>query len=362
MRGSLNMNNKHKAIKRYWRNPEKFDVLELFDAIGRSRKLTLGNEDDISTFTNIISDSLSKNNYNTMIYGKRVEAMFAYMVASLGKCLLVKKEDGGDVFVVDTYIEIPDYRIILADDSQMLVEVKNHHPKDISGEYSMDANYLAGLSKYADMMKVDLRVAIYWSQLNKWTLLSISDFEDKGNKSVVSLNNAMKRNQMSTLGDVLIGTVPPLIIRLNADKTKESRLAENNSAHFTIKSVEFLCNNKIIKCPDEQRIAYALICYGSWEDEQTEATLDDTMQIECVEFSYSPSDSNMGIQGFDIVDLLSAIVSRQYGELTAPKGKVDRLSPDVDPGLLGFIIPDDYQGIDLPLWRFRIEPSLDGKS
>jgi len=82
-------------INRQPRDPEKFDVLDLFDAIGRNKKYVLGDEKDEAAFVDIISNALSVNKTPTMIYGRRVEAMFAYMAASLGKCALVKKEDAG---------------------------------------------------------------------------------------------------------------------------------------------------------------------------------------------------------------------------------------------------------------------------
>lgn len=89
------MHNQHIMINRQPRDPEKFDVLDLFDAIGRNKKYVLGDEKDEAAFVDIISNALSVNKTPTMIYGRRVEAMFAYMAASLGKCALVKKEDAG---------------------------------------------------------------------------------------------------------------------------------------------------------------------------------------------------------------------------------------------------------------------------
>ena len=85
-------------IQRLERDPVRFDVLDLFDAVGRSRKYEIGNINDNTAFVQLVSKSLSDTNTPSMIYGRRTEAMFSYVAASLGRCLLIKKEDSGDVF------------------------------------------------------------------------------------------------------------------------------------------------------------------------------------------------------------------------------------------------------------------------
>ena len=62
------MRNKHLTVNRQLRNPEKFDVLDLFDAIGRDKKYVLGNKKDEADFVDIISKALSANRTPTMIY------------------------------------------------------------------------------------------------------------------------------------------------------------------------------------------------------------------------------------------------------------------------------------------------------
>jgi len=55
-------------MKRYKRNPEKFDVIDLFDAIGRDRKLTLNSLNSESVFLDSIRSSLAINKTETMIW------------------------------------------------------------------------------------------------------------------------------------------------------------------------------------------------------------------------------------------------------------------------------------------------------
>lgn len=351
----------HSIINRQPRDPAKFDVLDLFDAIGRDKKYVLGDAKDEAAFVDVIAKALSANKTPTMIYGRRIEAMFAYMAASMGKCAIVKKEDSGDVFSNDDGIEVPDYRIVLngVDSENMLVEVKNYNPKGAFAEYVIKQDYLDGLSRYADLVKTNLYIAIYWSKWRMWSLVLPSDFERKGKNAAISLNAAMKRNQMSVLGDVMIGTAPSLSMRIYPDKHYPHNISDNSTAIITIARVELLCKNTQIVLEGEQRIAFSLMMFGQWKEENVITTNPSCQnEIDYIEFSYSPEEYN-DEQGFCIVGSLSTIISRQYGELTAPDGKVQCLTPNIAPGLLGFVVPEDYKGVSLPLWRFQLQPNYE---
>lgn len=355
------MHNQHRTINRQPRHPEKYDVIDLFDAIGRSKNYVLGNENDETAFINLIVNALSVNKTPTMIYGRHTEAMFSYMVASLGKCVLVKKEDCGDIFFDDHCIIIPDYTIVINGEKnkRMLIEVKNFHQKKGIDEYSMNIEYIDGLSRYSTLMNTDLRIAIFWSKWCIWTLVSPDDFIHKGTKAIISLSTAMKKNQMAAIGDIIIGTTPPLTIRIYPDHQQMHIITKDNTTEFTVGKIEMLCNNIPITIESEQCIAFALMLFGNWEENYVVITPHHSGdEIEYIEFSYSPK-QNDDQQGFYMVDPLSTIISRQYNHLTAPDGKVQRLTPDIAPGMLGFVIPDNYKGKALPLWRFHIEPNYE---
>ena len=169
----------------------------------------------------------------------------------------------------------------------------------------------------------------------------------------------MKRNQMGLLGDAFIGTTPPLSLRFYSDKGKPHSVNEDRQAEFIIGAVEMRCNDSLIILENEQRIAMALMLFGNWnESSRLYYTDKHSREIDYVEFSYSPDECN-GEQGFNFVNSLSTIISRQYGQLTAPDGKVERLTPDVSPGMLGFVVPESYHSEALPLWRIHQEPNYD---
>ena len=103
----------------------------------------------------------------------------------------------------------------------------------------------------------------------------------------------------------------------------------------------------------------ALMLFGNWNESSRLYYTDKySREIDYVEFSYSPDECD-GEQDFNFVDSLSTIISRQYGQLTAPNGKVERLTPDIAPGMLGFVVPESYKGEALPLWRILQQPNYD---
>ena len=349
---------KIEKITRRSRTPQVFDVIDLFDAIGRKEQFVLGNKKDQKKFVEIVGNSLTSNLTATMIYGKRVESMFSYVAASLGKCSLIKKEDCGDLFTSEKQLEIPDYRLILNDQRQLFVEVKSYFQKDPFSEYTMNLNYLNALVNYSKLLNTPLYIAIYWSRWNIWTLILPEDLRYISQKAKISFSEAIKRNRMSEIGDVVIGTTPPLTIRIVPDKTKPHSINEYDVAEFVIEKIELYCNGVQITDENEKHIAVSLMQYGDWV-EDSRATLSDKSNntIECIEFSYSPIQYNAQ-QNFQIINAVSTIISRQYSQLTVSNGQVKRLTPNIEPDILGFIIPKDYHSKALPLWRLHITPHI----
>lgn len=339
---------KYNDLKPQKRHPEKFDVLDLFDAIGRDHKFTFGNKEDEQSFVDIIKNSLNNNATDSMLYGRRTEAMFSYVAASLGQCVFIKKEDCGDILGSND-IYLPDYRIVLKNKEQVLIEVKNCHCRS---NFDIALKQYKGLSKYSSMMNTKLLYAVYWSKWGLWTLVDPKHFIIKDSKAVLSLENAMTQNQMILLGDYQLGTIPPLSVRIYPDITKPHKIIEN-SVDFTIGKVELFCNQKTITKELEKKIVMSFILYGNWVETNSIAVTDTS--IKYIEFLYSPVEFKES-QQFGIVGTLSTIISHQYCHLTAPQGKVERFSPNVAPNKFGFIIPDGYTSDTLPLWRFFIKP------
>lgn len=113
------------SMKRLRRLPEKFDALELYSAVSGQQGYRIGIGDDLEDFKQRIGAGLKATLQDpNVLHGKRVEAMFAYVLGALGGCKYIKQEDGGAVFASTENFEIPDYRVVTNEGELLLIEVK----------------------------------------------------------------------------------------------------------------------------------------------------------------------------------------------------------------------------------------------
>ena len=213
-------------MKRVKRNPEKFEVIDLFTAMGREHGYKLTVEEDAKDFIERIGKSLKASKANpNLLSGKRVESLFAPVAGALGNCSLIKQEDSGEVFSTEQNIQAPDYKVILKDGSQYFIEVKNCHFSNLKSFYPFNKTYIEKLENYADLHATPLLFAVYFSHQNKWTLLSKSSLIEQKNRYVTDFLNSISQNEMSLLGDRTIGTEPDLIVELIADASKDKSIS-----------------------------------------------------------------------------------------------------------------------------------------
>ncbi len=198
-------------MKRVKRDPAKFDAIELYTSVGRDRGYKLNVPGDIESFLDTMKGSLQASQTNPLLlHGKRAEALFAQVAGALGQCKFIKKEDSGDIFTAGGNIIAPDYRIVLADGTGLLVEVKNFYIKSVDGEFTLPAETIEGLQQYAEINGLPLKIAIYFSNVNMWVLLPKAAFKKVGKHFSISFVQAVAVNEMALLGDRTIATLPRL--------------------------------------------------------------------------------------------------------------------------------------------------------
>lgn len=344
-------------MKRLKRNPEKFGPLELFSAIARENKLQIGKSDDLGQFVKLVVDSLEKSqDVPTLLHGKRVESLFAFVAAALGRCALVKSEDAGDVFFKGKNIQAPDYRVILDDGNQYLIEVKNFHSNYLSKKFTLSKEYYSRIEGYANLHKVPLKISIYFSRLNRWVLLSPSSFEKTHKGLEISLPSALARNEMSLLGDVMIATLPALRLEMMTSDEEACEIGVDGLTKIVFRSAKIFCADVEIIDEMEQRIAFYLMRFGRWTQE-AEPVVKNERLYGMIFKSYT--DELFEGQPFSAVGELSSMVSEAYAEHTVVDGRLVAIDAPIDPEFLALAIPHDYQGKQLPLWRFQVEPNLD---
>jgi len=345
-------------MKRRDTNHTQGTSLRFLAEFARANGLSISEDSTQEQLLSVLKQTLCDTRENPIrLHGFRVQAMFSYLAAALGNCALITEEDSGTFFDAIGTLTRPDFRLITRDHQQMLIEVKNHHEKNVPQPYAFKESYLESVTRYAELMGLPLKFAIYWSRWNTWTLTDASRLFRKGEKTKLTFPDALKMSEMATLGDISVGTVPPLALRLYADTTKPHEVNDAGEARFTIGKASLYCGGKEITKPDEVRLAWMFMHYGRWTDCQQTAKIENHL-LDFVELAVAPEVPTEG-QGFEIVGAMSQIISKQYLDATSADEQIKALSPQNDAHEFGAIIPPDYEGEALHLWRFSQQPNFE---
>lgn len=334
----------------------RFVGFESFTLFGRESKTLLSDPNALNKFLVQVDTELKSVMANRkFIYGQRVERMFAALVISLGRVQFLKQEDAGECYANVSPLEIPDFRLRLSNETS-LVEVKNHHPKgDATRGLRLRQSYLEGLENYAKLMSCPLWMAVYWSRWGLWTLVPPTLFRRDGKHAHLAMTEAFVGNELYRLGNIEIGTTPPLRMVWHVSQLGDASPSENGrTTTLRIDRAELFCGNALLVDRAEQTIAFYLMCYGSWRM-RNEAKRDGG-KIVAIEYEWKPEQESA--QGFEFIGSLASMFSRFYIAATTDleNGAVARVNLDVTPGDLGHLIPEEYTSRTLPLWRLHIVP------
>ena len=346
-------------MKRHPEDRDQFSLLKSLDDFARTRGLSITDPVTRDQLVEVLGASIQGNvSKASRLHGLHTQSMFAYMAAAMGACQLIGEEDSGALFDLNGDVQRPDFRVITRDGTQMLVEVKNFHPKNPLQKLRLDGGYLRSLERYAELNAVPLKLAIYWSRWNVWTLLDANRLDSTQRTITIGMPEAYTHNEMHLLGDCMIGTEPPMSFRLYADKEKPRRITADGKAGFTVARA-CLCSAGVdVVDPVEKRIGYFLLQNGSWHESEEHAEINDGL-VEYFELRFFPApppDDEPDPQRFRSVGFLSQMIASQYIRSTSQSGKITTLSPKKGPDQFGIIIPDDCKGEALKLWRFTMLP------
>ena len=341
------------------RDPESFDAIELFDSIGRKYNLDLNDERASRKVLRKFATAVRASRANPIVlHGRRVELMFGFVAVALGGCRFVKREDTGEVASTGSDLIAPDYRLVLNSGQELFVEVKNCHTKGLNPTLEFKDAYLQKLQGYAALFGKPLKLAIYWSRWNLWTLVPTSALTATGiGRQGFPFNVALKRNEMVELGDVMLGTTPPLVFRLVADRTKPRHLGKAKTVVFTIGDVRFFVGGVEITERAERSLAFYLMAWGGWPEDPPNSRIENN-ELEWIEVAHRPVETDEHHE-FEFVSHVSTMISRRYNDLTTSGHAVTRLAPPVEPKSLAVTIPGKVADLTLPLWVFHMKPSTD---
>ena len=340
---------------------EPFDPLAALARFGLEHRISLNDPQVVPKFAtlagNALKSALSERN---RLHGKRAEAMFEALLVSLGGYSLLKAEDTGRVYPKGRF-KAPDFRIVLLDGTQWLIEVKNVYEEDPfqQSRLLMKRAYREKLENYALATGGQLKLAVYWAKWRLWTLVTPEPLVDADGNLTLDMETAVRANELSSLGDLMIGTRPPLRFRLEADPDKASSMAPDGMARFTISGVRMYCGEDEILDPVEKHIAWIFMLYGGWEEIGPEPLLDG-VQLTGIEFRWQPQEQ--ANKSFEIIGTLSEMFSRYYAEQTIENDEVVQIRAPLRPGLFVPLANPDYKSKVLPLCRLRIQAGKTGET
>ena len=334
--------------------PKPFDLLSEFAKYGLQQEIPLNDPEAVPKFAtfvrNAIGGALSDP---ALLHGRRVEAMFEALLVSLGQYSLLKAEDNGTVHPGDRFIA-PDFRVVLLDGTQWLIEVKNAYSKDPFEQERrfMTKAYREKLENYSAATGAQLKLAVYWASWGIWTLVSPGQFIDERGNVTFDMNSGFIENELGHLGDLMIGIKPPLRLRLEADPNTVCPVGPDGVVNFTTGAVRIYSGHEELLDPIEEEIAWAFMLYGDWVVSEPMPVLEGDA-LSAIEYSWEPDEHRM--DPFLTIGTLSQVFSRYYSERTLENEKIVQLHAPPQPGWFAPLLANDYKSKVLPLLRIKIQ-------
>jgi hypothetical protein len=354
-------------MKKLERKDQGIDYAKLFADYSARRKIADYSEQAIREFSEGITQSLQATvNAEHRVRGFRAEAVFQAVVAGIGKVALLKAEDSGDVFFTGDDLQIPDFRIVLRDGSQMLVEVKAQRLENsFDKPLKLSNGYVQKVLRYASLTRTELRFAIFWEETSRWTLNRLDAFDPgvAGEKQwSISFVRAMATNELASIGDCTIATLAPLRFRVLFDPDRSERLPpEGGPIQVTIAGVKLFSQDTVLEGLSAE-IGWKLLWYGEWEeigqDSHTEGD-----HLVWVEHLYGPrgwSDRPHEPHEIAPVGALSEMISRAYLQGAERTIHTSATGEILKPGYMGNFIPPDFPSLKLalPLYELHLRPNF----
>ena len=339
--------------------PKPFDLLREFSKFGAERNISLRDPDTKSAFgLHVASEMELALADPILLQGQRAEAMFEALVVSLGHYRIIKPEDGGRVHPAIGY-RTPDFRVVLQDGSNWLVEVKNVFEADPRRQRRklMTKRYREELEAYAEATGGELKLAIYWARWSIWTVVTPKRLVGADGDLTLDMMTAAKVNELGSLGDLTLGTRPPLELRLTMDPARTSPIGADGTVLVTIGRAQIFCGNAELTDPVEQQLAWTLMNYGEWQLSGPDAAVDGD-RLDAIVFRWEPEEDHD--QGFEMIGSLSRIFARYFAEQTMLSGAVTQLRAPVRPEWFEPLRRWQDRDRSLPLWRFMLQPNYDG--
>lgn len=286
-----------------------------------------------------------------LMHGARTERLFEAMVRSLGQCRLLKREDVGQVYGAEN-MRAPDFRVVLTDGTQWLIEVKNSRSEEpFKQQLRLSAEYMASINAYAIAVGAPVKLAVYWSLWKIWTLVSPERFQLPDGSLQLSMQEATIANELGSLGDVIIMTKPPLRLFFEASRELPRTIDKDGMVKLVIGASRVFIGGVELTQSDDRRLAELFLSFGEWVMEGPFA-VGQGDELDGVEFVLSPEEpSNQGWEG---IGTASRMFSRYYAAQTVDgDNQIVQLNGKPVPEWFAPLAEWDFKASDLPLLLLR---------
>lgn len=326
-------------MKEIPRNPVPFEAVHWLADFCKVRGLTIHDPLARNAFAAWMVDQVGAlADDERRLKGIVEESIFEHLVVELGNVTLVKKEDLGPI-TCDEPVQIPDYRVELDGDS-LLVEVKSARR---SAGLEVKKQEFSRLVRYAERAGLRLRFAVLWTDCGDWwALVPPEAFRRKGKFFLLDFEQSMIENEMSLLGDRMLGVRTPLKMRIVTDPSRPRSIDSHGLASYTIQAVEFYCQNRLIEDERGKNLAFFILLFNSGGAQPVLDLADDNSTIIAVEWLFAP-ELDQDQQDMIGVGSLSSLYSRFFRfHATDENGRYVRLRIETVHGRMRALAPDDF--------------------
>lgn len=334
-----------------------FDLLREVSRFGVRQGLSLNDPGMPAAFGLHVDDAMKLALSDpALLQGLRTEAMFENMVSSLGEVVMIKSEDTGPLQTV-LPMQAPDFRIVLKDGSNWLVEVKNVYVKNAFRQRRriLNRDYRRALTNYAQATGGTLKLAVFWARWSVWTLVDPEQLAPGDQELALDMMTAVKVNELAAIGDQSLGLRAPLVLRLTMDPARTSDIDDDGWVLVTIGQAQLFCDGKELLHPHDQQIAWTVMNYSDWETPDARAITKEN-RLLAIEFESNPPE--LSYQGFEMAGSLSRMFARYFAQQTISDGEIIDINAPVQAEWFGALRSSEGLG-RMPLWRFLMQPNYE---
>ncbi len=330
------------------RNPslgiEALNLYSLLQPANRAESV-LGDDRDRAAFLNLVGQGIAEAlSDQRRIHGRWTQDLFEAVTVSLDSIRLIKEEDSGSFFFDHsrTPLHLPDFRVVLDDSRQLLVEVKNVAPSGIKRKQKLRASQVEAAQEYARLTGAELYLAHFWAFSSRWTLVNSSVLADEGEFRTLTPATAFKENEMALLGDFYIGTQSlEFVLSFVADPDEPQRVVTEadgtESVHLRIDHDEIYSEGVLLTNDVERRTASTFMMFSGL-DMQERVTRNEDGTVRSFDYVFVP----FGEGATAHLAPISGIFSVRYILATkAEDGSITKIRHDPDANLAR-LIPDEY--------------------